>query len=39
MPIGALSDLLFDIDKKMEINRKRVWKKSGDGKFHHTDKE
>ena len=37
MPIEVLSNLLFEIDKKMEINRKRVWKKSGDGKFHHKE--
>ena len=37
MPIEVLGDLLLDIDKKMEINRKRVWKKSGDGKFHHKE--
>ena len=37
MPIEVLGNLLFDIDQKMEINRKRVWKKSGDGKFHHKE--
>lgn len=39
MPIEVLGNLLIDINKKMEINRKRVWKKSGDGKFHHSNKE
>lgn len=37
MPIEVLGNLLIDINKKMEINRKRVWKKSGDGKFHHKE--
>lgn len=39
MPFGLLGCLLGEIQKKMKINRKRVWKKSGDGKFHHTNKE
>lgn len=39
MPFALLGCLLGEIQKKMKINRKRVWKKSGDGKFHHTDKE
>lgn len=37
MPIEVLGNLLIGINKKMEINRKRVWKKSGDGKFHHKE--
>lgn len=37
--LEKLAELYADVDAKMEINRKRVWKKSGDGKFHHTDKE
>lgn len=37
MPIPVLGDLLININKKMEINRKRVWKKSGNGKFHHEE--
>lgn len=39
MPLSILLELLPSIKTKMDINRKRVWKKSGDGKFHHTDKE
>lgn len=39
MPISILLELLPSIKTKMDINRKRVWKKSGDGKFHHTNKE
>lgn len=39
MPSALLGCLLGEIQKKMKINRKRVWKKSGDGKFHHTNKE
>ena len=39
MPFPLLGCLLGEIQKKMKINRKRVWKKSGDGKFHHTNKE
>ena len=39
MPPATALRLLFKIKEKMEINRKRVWEKSGDGKFHHTDKE
>lgn len=37
MPLGTAFRLLFKIKEKMEINRKRVWKKSGDGKFHHKE--
>lgn len=39
MPFPMLGCLLGEVQKKMKINRKRVWKKSGDGKFHHTNKE
>lgn len=39
MPLSLLLELLPSIKTKMDINRKRVWKKSGDGKFHHTNKE
>lgn len=39
MPFPLLGCLLGEIQKKMKINRKRVWKKSGDGKFHHTNTE
>ena len=35
MTIENLGVLLININKKMEINRNRVWKKSGNGKFHH----
>lgn len=27
------------IDKKMEKNRKRVWNKTGNGTYHHTNKD
>lgn len=27
------------VDKKMEKNRKRVWVKTGEGTFHHTNKD
>ena len=37
MPQVGLVDLLIKIEEKMEINRKRIWKKSGDGKFHHEE--
>lgn len=37
MPLHVLGDLLVDISEKMEINRNRVWKKSGNGKFHHKE--
>lgn len=37
MPNPMMAKLLIAIIEKMEINRKRVWKKSGDGKFHHTE--
>lgn len=37
MPQIGLVDLLINIEEKMEINRKRVWKKSGNGKFHHEE--
>lgn len=37
MPAAVLAELLMNIHKKMEINRKRVWKKSGNGKFHHEE--
>ena len=37
MPREVYHKLITNIDNKMEINRKRVWKKSGDGKFHHTE--
>ena len=37
MPVEILGNLLIDIHNKMEINRKRVWKKSGNGKFHHEE--
>lgn len=33
----TLGVLICAICDKMEINRKRVWKKSGDGKFHHEE--
>jgi len=39
MPLSTLLELLPSIKTKMDINRKRVWLKSGDGKFHHTNKE
>lgn len=29
-------DLQQAVDKKMEINRKRVWKKTTEGTFHHV---
>lgn len=35
--IEKMAELYSDVDAKMEINRKRVWKKSGDGKFHHKE--
>lgn len=37
MPQIGLVDLLIKIEEKMEINRKRVWKKSGNGTFHHEE--
>lgn len=39
MPATVFDGLLKGITKKMEINRKRTWKKSGDGKFQHSNKE
>ena len=33
MPAAVLAELLINIHKKMEINRKRVWEKSGNGKI------
>lgn len=39
MTIENLGDLLININKKMEINRNRVWKKTGNGKFHHEEKK
>ena len=35
----VLKSVLKAIRRKMDINRKRAWKKSGDGRFHHTNKE
>lgn len=39
MPIGVLKDLLFDINKKMEVNKERtrkgLWKKQPNGSYHH----
>lgn len=29
----------IEIMQKMDINRKRTWKKSGDGRFQHSNKE
>lgn len=39
MPLATAFRLLFNIKEKMEINRNRVWKKSGNGKFHHEEKK
>ncbi len=39
MSFEVLTDLLLNISEKMEINRNRVWKKSGNGKFHHEEKK
>lgn len=39
MPLCVLSILLKNIYLKMDINRNRVWKKSGDGKFHHEERK
>ena len=39
MPLHVIGDLLVDISEKMEINRNRVWKKTGNGKFHHEEKK
>lgn len=38
MTLLTMHKLYNSIKHKMEINRKRVWKKSGDGKFHHKKK-
>lgn len=35
MPLGLKKELLQAIKKKMAINRKRKWKKSGQGVFRH----
>lgn len=35
----VLKSVLKAIRRKMEINRKRTWVKSGDGKFQHSNKE
>lgn len=39
MTIPILTDLLFNINKKMEINKERtkkgVWKKQSNGSYHH----
>ena len=34
-----MTDLWDEVDKKMQINRKRIWQKQLDGTFHHTNKE
>ena len=38
-PVCALKRILKAIRRKMDINRKRTWKKSGDGRFQHSNKE
>lgn len=35
----SFQDLSNAIDKKMEKNRKRVWAKTQEGAYHHTNKE
>lgn len=35
----ATSDLENAIDKKMERNRARIWKKTSQGNYHHTNEE
>ena len=37
--VGAKGVLEQCIDRKMEKNRKRVWKKQDNGSYHHTNKE
>lgn len=37
MDTPILTNLIVEIAQKMEINLKRVWKKSGNGKFHHEE--
>lgn len=37
--IEKMAELYADVDAKMEINRNRVWKKTGNGKFHHEEKK
>lgn len=37
MDTPILTSLIVEIAQKMKINLKRVWKKSGDGKFHHEE--
>lgn len=39
MQLETLFELILAVNDKMKKNRKRVWKKSGDGRFHHTNKE
>lgn len=39
MPITIICDLILAINEKMKKNQKRVWKKTSDGRFHHTNKE
>ena len=39
MPVEILFELILAINDKMKKNRKRIWKKSADGCFHHSNKE
>ena len=34
-----MTELWDSVDKKMEKNRKRVWAKTQEGAYHHTNKE
>lgn len=38
-PEKDLKRILKNVRKKMNKNRNRTWEKSGDGRFHHTNKE
>lgn len=38
-PEKDLKRILKNVRKKMSKNRNRTWEKSGDGRFHHTNKE
>lgn len=39
LPEKDLKRILKNVRKKMNKNRNRTWEKSGDGRFHHTNKE
>lgn len=38
-PVCVLKMILKAIRRKMDVNRKRTWKKSSDGRFQHSNKE